>query len=304
MGKDYLALFLPRDAIEGVSHEIRRIMAGKTTRGHENTIVCRDSARRWIVWNGQQLDDYLGGPAIVLIGQDITIRRDAEERALRSERLAAIGQTIAGLAHESRNAFQRSQACLELLQIELGDKPEQLELVTRIERSLKHLHRLYEEVRDYAAPIKLDRQPYDLAHVWRDAWSHLDLAWRGKQVVLREQLHGEDLTCLIDWFAMGQVFRNIFENAIAACPDPGEIVVTCEKVQYEGHPAWRVSVQDNGPGVDPAARERIFDAFFTTKPKGTGLGMAIARRIVEAHGGSIVLGQQPGGAEFVVTLPV
>jgi signal transduction histidine kinase len=227
----------------------------------------------------------------------------AEARALQAERLAAIGQTVTGLAHESRNAFQRSQACLELLALELEDRPEQLELVQRIQRALDHLHRLYEEVRDYAAPIKLEKQKCDLAHLWRDAWSHLEVVRKTKEVRLIEQVGNTDLSCNVDWFAMGQVFRNIFENAIAACPNPGTIVLQCVPAKYDGKSAMQIAIQDNGTGLTPEARARVFDAFFTTKSKGTGLGMAIAKRLVEAHSGTICIGDSPGGASFVITLP-
>jgi signal transduction histidine kinase len=230
-------------------------------------------------------------------------KRKAEERALQAERLAAIGQTVTGLAHESRNAFQRSQACLELLALELDGKPEQLELVQRIQRALDHLHRLYEEVRDYAAPIRLERQSCDLAHLWRDAWSHLELARKDKPIQLIEKIASSDLSLSVDWFGMGQVFRNILENAISATPSGGEIVITTLPAKFEGKPALEISIRDTGPGLAPDSRERVFDAFFTTKAKGTGLGMAIAKRIVEAHGGKIVVGDSPGGAEFIITLP-
>jgi PAS domain S-box-containing protein len=303
-GQDFVLLFVPPEAREGVASELRHTLAGRATRGYENAVQCRGGDRRWIVWNGQRLDDYHGGPAIVAIGQDITENKEAEERALQSERLAAIGQTVTGLAHESRNAFQRSQACLELLAIELEGQPEHLELVDRIQRSLNHLHRLYEEVRDYAAPVKLDRQTNDLSHLWRDAWNHLELSYTAKSVELREELLHSDLTGNFDWFAMSQVFLNIFENAIAASPEHGEIVVHCDKEWRDGRASLRVSIRDNGPGISAEARERVFDAFYTTKPKGTGLGMAIARRIVEAHGGTISVGESASGAEFVILLPV
>ena len=71
-----------------------------------------------------------------------------------------------------------------------------------------------------------------------------------------------------------------------------------------GHPALRVAVRDNGPGLDPEQKQRIFEPFYTTKTKGTGLGMAIAKRIVEAHGGQIAVGEAGGpGAEIILTLP-
>src|SRR5207244_7695212 len=97
------------------------------------------------------------------IVRDITERRGIEDRLMQSERLAAIGQMVAGLAHESRNALQRSKACLELLALELAGQPEVLDLVARVQKAQDHLHHLYEEVRGYAAPIKLQTQLYDLA---------------------------------------------------------------------------------------------------------------------------------------------
>jgi signal transduction histidine kinase len=108
----------------------------------------------------------------------------------------------------------------------------------------------------------------------------------------------------VDPFRLEQVFRNIFENSLAACPDPVRVVVRCQAAELDGRPAVRVSVQDNGPGLSPEQRQRIFDPFFTTKTKGTGLGMAIAERIVEAHGGTIAVGPGAGGgAEILITLP-
>lgn len=302
-GKNYVDLFLPERERLGVVEQLNLNQVGQSTLGYENAIRCRDGSERCLVWNAQRLDDFEGTPAILAVGQDITDRKVAEERALQSERLAAIGQTVTGLAHESRNAFQRSQACLELLALELEDRPDELELVSRIQRALDHLHRLYEEVRDYAAPIKLDRQLCDLAHLWRDAWSHLEVSRTGKEISLSESLGCTELALHVDWFALGQVFRNIFENAIAACSEPGVIGVRCELASLEERAAILVRIRDSGPGIPSDARHRVFDAFFTTKTKGTGLGMAIARRIVEAHGGTIELGDENEGAEFVIVLP-
>jgi PAS domain S-box-containing protein len=239
------------------------------------------------------------GPLFTGIVRDITEQKRAEIRSLQAERLAAIGETVTGLAHESRNAFQRSQACLEMLTLELEDRPDELQLVERTQRALNHLHRLYEEVRDYAGQIKLDRQPCDISHVWRDAWSHLELKRRGTSIELRETISCDNLSCNVDWFAIGQVFRNILENAIDACSRDGVIELRCSD---EGA-AFRISLRDNGEGIEPGVREHVFDAFFTTRTKGTGLGMAIVKRILEAHGGSIEIGDVTTGAEFIVTLP-
>ena len=90
---------------------------------------------------------------------------------------------------------------------------------------------------------------------------------------------------------MQQVFRNILENALAACRDPVVIAISCSEARLQGRPALRISVRDNGPGLTTEQYQRIFDPFYTTKTKGTGLGMAIAKRIVETHGGRIAAGE-------------
>ena len=125
-----------------------------------------------------------------------------------------------------------------------------------------------------------------------------------QEVRFREQTETQDLVCDIDRFAIGQVFRNILENALCVVPNPGEIVVCATDALLDQKPAIAVSFRDNGPGLGPEQRERIFEPFYTTKTKGTGLGMAIARRIVQSHDGTIELGNSHDrGAEVVVTLP-
>jgi two-component system, LuxR family, sensor kinase FixL len=236
--------------------------------------------------------------------RDITDLKRAEERAVQAARLAAIGQMVAGLAHESRNALQRSQACLEMLAMEVEDRPDLLDLVARVQRAQDDLHRLYEEVRDYASPRRLQREPCDIAHVWRDTWSHLKFQHEAKRLQFQATSTCASRFCDADPFALGQVFRNVLENAIAASPAESEITLKCEDVALENRPAIRVSVRDRGPGIPLEVRERVFEPFFTTKTKGTGLGMAIAKRIVEEHGGRIFVSDAEGpGAEIVILLP-
>ena len=122
--------------------------------------------------------------------------------------------------------------------------------------------------------------------------------------MLREALETPDVVGMVDPFRMEQVFRNILDNALAACPDPVAIEIRASESRADGAPVLRIAVRDNGPGLNREQRQRIFDSFYTTKTKGTGLGMAIVKRIVEAHGGQIGLGENHGpGAEIVLTLP-
>jgi PAS domain S-box-containing protein len=304
LGKNYSELFVREGERQAVAEEIQRVLSGVPARGYENTIRCRDGTQRWLIWNARRLDDYDGEPGVLAVGHDITARKRAEERALQSERLAAIGQMVTGLAHESRNALQRSKACLEMLALELEGQPEALDLVARVSKAQDHLHHLYEEVRAYAAPIKLHRKVADAVSIARETWGSLALMREGQPFEFVEEIATPNTRLEVDEFAIGQVFRNILENAIVACPNPGRIVLRCADTHLDNAPALALHFRDNGPGLNTEQRQKIFDPFYTTKTKGTGLGMAIAKRIVDAHGGRIAVGEGPGpGAEIIVVLP-
>jgi hypothetical protein len=305
IGKEYYSIFVPDPALrEVIAQNKSDILAGVPSRGFECPILCKDGSRRWMVWNAEFLPGYENQPAILAVGQDITSLKQAQEQALQSERLAAIGQMMTGLAHESGNALARSQACLEMLTFAVENQPKALNLITRIQSAQDHLKQLYEEVRNYAAPLKLDLEYWNLPAIWRQAWENLAVIRQGKVATLTEDLGTLDLRMRVDQFRLGQVFRNILDNALAACAEPVQIHVVCMRSEIDGEPVIQIAFRDNGPGLSPEQRQRIFEPFYTTKTKGTGLGMAIAMRIMEAHGGQIAVGSGVDrGTEILVTLP-
>ncbi|HWB11723.1 MAG TPA: ATP-binding protein [Pirellulales bacterium] len=306
-GRDFTAVFA-EDADGGGLAErmvkVKGVEQFQPTRGLAEALRCKNGMRRSIVWNAELLRDFDGQAAVLAIGHDVTDLHEAQRKSLQAERLAAIGQMMTGLTHESRNALQRSKACLEMLALEVEDRPEALDLVRRIERAQEHLYHLYEEVRTYAAPINLNREVCDLRALWRETWAHIVQLSPDKQVEFSEEIDCDDLRGRVDRFAIEQVFRNILENALSAVANEGKITVGCKAVLLEGKPAVRLRFRDNGPGMSEEQRQRIFEPFYTTKTKGTGLGMAIAKRIIQSHGGQIEAGDRPGaGAEIIVTLP-
>ena len=184
-----------------------------------------------------------------------------------------------------------------------GLKP--LDLVGGNVRAQEHLAQLYEEVRQYAgaggAAAAAGRSPRTFAR---------SLVGGGtpdstKSTQLREVVNGCIPQCEVDRFAIGQVFRNVLENAgLDVVPNQSEITIECDEIRGAVGPLVRVAIRDQGPGLTPEQRAHILEPFFTTKTKGTGLGMAIAHRIVQAHSGQIDVGNCSGtGAEIVVSLP-
>lgn len=233
--------------------------------------------------------------------------RSAQQKLIQSERLAAIGQMMTGLAHESRNALQRSRACLDMLSLDLESAPEQQDLVRRSRSALVELQTLYEEVRNYAAPIQLERSRQNLQRLCNETWGNLVDQWRTMrvQLVLRSD-PCPDVNC--DRHRIVQVIRNILENALSVAPNNSKIFLDCCMIRGESGPRVQVRIADQGSGLNEEQRARIFEPFYTTKTKGTGLGMAICQRIIEAHGGQIFVAESSSnedkiGAEIVFDLP-
>jgi two-component system, LuxR family, sensor kinase FixL len=202
-----------------------------------------------------------------------------------SERLAAIGQMAAGLAHESRNALQQIGACAEMLAMELQHLPEALDLVVGVQEAEARLHRMFEDVRAFAIPLHLERRKCDLADLWRSAWAMLVASNPKRQLRIAENITAHSGHSSVAAIYLEQVFLKILENSLDACADPVEVEVCCWPTELGNRPAVGVSLRDSGTGFAPEALEKVFEPFYSTKTQGTGLGLPIVRRIIEAHGG-------------------
>ncbi len=247
---------------------------------------------------------FQSGADEVWLLHDVTDEADRDRRRLQSERLAAIGQMITGLAHESRNALQRVQACTEMLELELEDNPQAMSLLTRSQQALDDLQQLYDEVRNYASPLSLVKEDCRVELLLRNAWDQLEQDRKSRQADLQVTIEPADLEVSVDKFRLIQVFRNFFENSLAASEDPVQIEVQVRSMPVGDAPGYEFTIRDNGPGLTREIADQIFEPFFTTKPKGSGLGMAIASRIITAHQGDLEARVGPGtGAEFRIFLP-
>jgi signal transduction histidine kinase len=226
--------------------------------------------------------------------------QESFEHLKRAERLSAVGQLTANLAHEIRNPLASIEGAAGLL--EPGSLPEEqrAEFVGIIRKESRRLSRLLTEMLDFARPKSPAYEAAPLGPLVVSVASLLSVVAQRSGVRFRVEAGGAPVAeC--DPAQIKQVILNLAMNAIQAMPDGGEVVLEA------GSAAGRatIAVLDQGPGVDPAELDRIFSPFYTTKPQGTGLGLSVALQIVERHGGEIrVTANQPRGAIFSVILPL
>jgi len=239
------------------------------------------------------------GTAVIF--QDLTRLRAMEETLARSARLADLGGVAAGLAHELRNPLASISGCVELLRAQVAPDGEGRRLMDIVLRETARLDRLVAEFLQFSRPAPLKREPVDLATLLSetlDAFAHDPVA-EGLHLV--RELRPAPAEC--DAYQVRQVAWNLLLNAAQALKERGQgrIVV---RAGTAPHGLVTFSVEDDGPGIGAAELERIFLPFFTTKERGSGLGLANVHRIVDAHGGRIIVDSAPGqGASFRVFLP-
>jgi two-component system sensor histidine kinase PilS (NtrC family) len=260
--------------------------AGRLRLGYSTSpLVGRDGARL--------------GTAVVF--QDLTSLRAMQERLDRSERLADLGRLAAGLAHELRNPLASMMGSVELLR-STSQADDERRLLDIVQREGSRLANLVTEFLAFARPVPPRREPVDLAALAAetlDAFAHDPAA---AAVALERDL--QPAPARADPVQVRQVLWNLLANAAQAfAPGSagGRVRVACRALPGGGA---ELSVADDGPGIEPEDLRRLFTPFFTTKPSGTGLGLATIARIVDAHGGAVAAESEPGrGARFTVRLP-
>lgn len=241
----------------------------------------------------------------VLIFQDLTRVVEMEEELRRSERLAAVGQLAAGLAHEVRNPLASLSGAIELLERDLRELgPSALRLVRIVKRETARLNRLVSDFLAYARPGPGRREPVPLRELLLELEQLVASAEPGS---VRLELEVPDgLVAEGDPDQLRQVFWNLVLNALQAEPKDGVVRVRAAPAAAHetGTGAIEIEVRDRGVGIPPEIVDRIMEPFFTTKPKGAGLGLATVHRAVEAHGGSLQIRSDVGhGTTVRLLLP-
>jgi two-component system sensor histidine kinase HydH len=230
----------------------------------------------------------------------------AQEEARRSERLAALGQMSAGLAHEIRNPLGVIRGSAEMLNQKLQQaNPLASELAGYILSETNRLSSLVARFLDFARPMALELAPGDLAEV-TDRALDTARAQRPDAKIKVERIYAAGLPPVpMDDRLCEQVFVNLALNAYDAMEEnDGKLRVEISRARHDGTSGVEVVMRDTGPGIPPELSQQIFNPFFTTKKSGVGLGLAIVSKIVDEHHGSLRVESEPGqGAAFRVFFP-
>jgi PAS domain S-box-containing protein len=234
---------------------------------------------------------------------DLSAVVELEEQLRLKDSLARLGELTAGLAHELRNGLATIHGYARLLDPERLPPP-YASYVAGIRQETEALSGIVENFLNFARPARLTVQRVDLGMLARRVGDELarEVEARGGSF----RLEGDFAAVDGDEVLLRQAFSNLCRNALEACTEAGIV----PEILVEGsidpdQQVARVAVCDNGPGVDPTLRDRIFHPFFTTRTKGTGLGLALVQKIVVTHNGRVTVGSSDlGGARFLVTLPL
>jgi nitrogen-specific signal transduction histidine kinase len=252
----------------------------------------------------------------VLFFKDLTHVEQMEERERLRDRLASLGEMAAGIAHELKNPLAGIEVMAGLLRRQVPDSPDAQSLIADIMSEAKLANAIVVEMLEFVRPIRLQVEQTDITQVLHQSVVNAESKVPRRDIDVRIDV--DEALPQIDGDAsqLCQVFSNLLTNAFEAVGGQGRVTLRA-RLDALGHdpgfaaepteptPSIVIDVLDDGPGVPAELSDRIFNPFFTTKTTGSGLGLPIVRKIVDAHDGRIDLSSEPGrGTRFRVTLPV
>jgi len=253
-----------------------------------------------------------GARGQILTLVDATEAAQAERGLRRQESLAAVGQATAQVAHEIRNPLGSIRLGVSMLRDSVNDR-DGLNTIELVERGIMHLNKLVVDVAQFSSRKELERSKVDLHDLIGRSLELVSEKVGEKETPINKVFTSEAVVGNWDPDQLRQVLVNVLANAIDASPQNGRVTIATEIVSsaapfgQELGPARhaRLTISDQGKGIEKTVLDRVFEPFFSTKKRGTGLGLAIVKQIVEQHGGTITADSNPGeGARFVIELPL
>jgi signal transduction histidine kinase len=229
-----------------------------------------------------------------------------ERRTRQAERLAELGTLTGGLAHEIKNPLSTVQLNLQLLQEDLSpENPAYRRIINRLNTVKNETSRLRDILDDflrYAGRLELDRQPVELNAVLEELVDFFSPQAQSMRVQLRLKKSLAPVVAMVDAKLIKQALLNLMINGVQAMqPGGGELILSVSRTPEDAI----IDVIDTGPGIPPQAIDQIFQAYYSTKKGGTGLGLPMAKRIAREHGGDLTVRSEPGkGSDFTLRLPL
>lgn len=281
---------LPEFLVFGVTFFIVGLLVQSSSDEHRRQLAAQKELNEQLLANQTALQDSL------------TRLGEAEENLRRKERLAALGEMSAGIAHEIRNPLGIISSSAQLIDKKLAASPTGVrQLIAIIQEESTRLNGLVTDFISFGRPAQPAPHPCDPAALLDRAAEHVEGLAQQRRVAVTVEKSAEALSVMADSEMMQQVLLNLLLNALAAVGPEGRIRLRA--YAEEAHVCLEVA--DTGGGIAEEIQGKIFDPFFTTRAEGTGLGLANAYRMVESHGGDILVRSAPGaGAVFTVRLPV
>ncbi len=244
------------------------------------------------------------GEGRLLLAEDITDLAQRRRDAARTDRLTAMGEMAVQIVHEIRNPMGSIELFASMLQRDLADQPQHAELAKKVQEGIRGLNHVIGNLLSFAKGAHPVRDLVDLEELFVTAVADLEHQIERQQICVVRDFDPEAKFVRLDAELWRQVLLNMILNAVQAMPRGGELRVSCRCEPVEGRPAAKLIIADTGEGMSATVRDRVFHPFFTTKDRGTGLGLALVHNIVQAHGGAIGVESAPGcGAVFTITLP-
>jgi len=238
----------------------------------------------------------------VFMFRDLTEVRKLKQELERSRRLASLGDLAAGVAHEIRNPLSSIKGFATYFKEWFNDRPAERETATTMIQEVERLDRVIGQLLEFARPSSLKISPVDLRELVNHSLRLIETDANIKGIRVQSHIAADLPPILMDGDRISQVLLNLYLNAIQAMKKGG--VLEIDVTRNEDARETSIAVSDTGPGMTADDQERIFDPYFTTKSNGTGLGLAIVHKIMEAHGGDVVVKSIPGqGTTVVLVLP-
>ncbi len=239
------------------------------------------------------------------IVRDITKRVEMEKKNRETERMAYIGKLTASLSHEIRNPLSSIKMNLQILNKTILLKGNDRKRLQISEREIKRLEGILRELLNFAKPVSLQRTPTNINHIIYSCVELLEIKLYRKSIDYKINIDRRLKELSADKGKIEQLIINLLLNALDSVDDFGKIIISTSKENNNGQAYFVIRVEDDGKGIPKEVLVNIFEPFYTTKTKGTGLGLANVKRIVEAHGGIVkVSNAEETGTIFEVLIPM